>query len=221
MEQQIQKLALNDMSQLAMYQIFDLRKVAKLPSLDAWLEEKPQLNDVEKTIAKHYQGRLVENIDSWNEQELSLHFIGPIFAAIDFTVPYKLNLFAQRNISAQVGDYLLHGKPDGIIASGYHAPEVPYFCFQEFKKEQDHQGDAIGQNLAAMLIGQKENDNGKPIYGCYVVGRSWFFMTLENTKYAISKAFSADDDEDIFGIIRMLKTLRVLLFKRLGIEKEV
>lgn len=97
--------------------------------------------------------------------------------------------------------------------------KVPYFCFQEFKKEQDHRGDAIGQNLAAMLIGQKENDNGKPIYGCYVVGRSWFFMTLEGTEYAISKAFSADDDEDIFKLIKMLKALRKILFLRLGIEK--
>ncbi|MGB0932164.1 MAG: hypothetical protein ACPGVB_15380 [Chitinophagales bacterium] len=204
------------MSQLTMYQIFGLRKVMKMESLTQWLNNLPELNHVEKIIATHYQGRLLENIDAWNEQELSLNFIGPIFASIDFTVLNQINWFAQRPISSNIGDYLLMGKPDGIIASGYLAPEKPYFAFQEFKRELDSSGDPIGQNLAAMLIGQEVNDNDQPIYGCYVVGRNWFFMVLEGKEYAVSRDYSASG-KDIFEIIRILKALRNNLFAQNGI----
>ena len=220
MEQEIQRIALNEVTQLSVYKLFGLQEVTQLSSLEHWLHTKIALTELESNMAQYYKEQLQLNINSWNEQELSLNFIGPIFASISFTIPYKLKLFAQRPISAQIGNYLLHGKPDGIIASGYHAPEVPYFCFQEFKKEQDYKGDAIGQNLAAMLVGQQENEENLPMYGCYVVGRSWFFMTLEGKNYAISKAFSADDDEDILRIVGMLKALRAILFQRLGINGE-
>lgn len=213
MEKELTKLYLNDMSQLKMYQIFGLKKVMKLDSLTEWLTDLPELNHVETIIAKHYQGRLLENIDAWNEQELSLNFIGPIFASIDFTVLNEINWFAQRPISGQVGDYILMGKPDGIIASGYLAPEKPYFAFQEFKRELDSSGDPIGQNLAAMLIGQQANGNNEPIYGCYIIGRNWHFMVLEGKTYTTSKAFSADND-NIFEIIKILKALRNILFTK-------
>lgn len=217
MSNPIIKLSLNDMTQIKIYRNFGLRQVKSLPSLTEWLSNLPNLNETEITIASHYQQRLLNNINVWNEQELSLNFIGPIFAIVDFTVEYRLNWFAQRTISAQIGDYLLSGKPDGIIASGYLEPEKPFFSFQEFKKELDNSGDPIGQNLAAMLVGQTQNDDNLPIYGSYIAGRHWFFMVLEGKEYSISRAFSTDDSE-IFEIVRILKAMRVLLFRRLGIE---
>lgn len=216
MGEEIKKLALNDMTQLKMNKLFGLEKRLQLGELDAWLSELPELSAFEYALAKHFQQRLIENINVWNEQELSLHFIGPVFAAVNFTVLNRLNLFAQRPISAIIGDYELSGKPDGLIASGYWAPEQPYFCFQEYKKEPEPSGDPIGQTLAALLVGQKLNENSLPIYGCYVVGRSWYFIVLENTQYAISKDFSAAD-EDIFHILRILKALRTIIFKRAGL----
>ena len=71
-----------------------------------------------------------------------------------------------------------------------------------------------------MLVGQTQNEDNLPIYGCYVVGRNWFFMTLEDKNYAISKAYSADD-EDIFEIVKSLKSLRSILFKRLNITEKI
>ncbi|MEM6700052.1 MAG: hypothetical protein AAF806_16090 [Bacteroidota bacterium] len=215
----ITRLSLNEMTLQKIYRLFELREVSQLQSLTEWLKFSIELTDFEVELAKHFQSRLLKNINSWNEQELSLHFIGPIFATVDFKIPYKLNLFAQRNIAAQIGAYELSGKPDGLIASGYLEPERPYFCFQEYKKEIDSSGDPIGQNLAAMLVGQVQNEDNLPIYGCYVVGRNWFFMTLEEKNYAISKAYSADD-EDIFEIVKILKALRSILFKRLNITEK-
>lgn len=68
------------MSQLKMYKIFGLCKAMKLPALTDWLNELPDLNETEQIIARHYQARLLENVEAWNEQELALQFIGPIFA---------------------------------------------------------------------------------------------------------------------------------------------
>jgi len=216
MKKQVTKLYLNDLSEQNIYKFFGLRKVSSLPALTEWLSNLPILNDVEKTITTHYQQRLLENISAWNEQELSLGFIGPILNVVVFKVPYRLNLFAQRSISKVIGAYELIGKPDGMLASGFQEPEIPYFSFHEYKKELKSSGDPAGQNLAAMLIGQAYNEDKLPIYGCYVVGRNWFFMVLQGKEYAISKAFSADD-QDIFEIVKILKSLRSILFQRLGI----
>jgi hypothetical protein len=73
---------------------------------------------------------------------------------------------------------LLFGKPDEMIASGYREPEAPFFCFQEYKRETDPNGDPIGQLLAAMLVGQALNPPKQPMYGCYVIGCDWYFVTL-------------------------------------------
>jgi len=178
MEKEIEKLYLNQMTQQGLYKIFGLRKVEKLEDLDRWLEKTTKLTLEEKNIALFYNKRLLKNIDSWNEQELSLGFIGPLVNIIDFKVPYQLNFFAQRPISAIIGDYELSGKPDGMLAAGNFEPEAPFFAFQEYKKDINSSGDPAGQNLAAMLVGQVQNKEQEIIYGCYIVGRLWYFMIM-------------------------------------------
>lgn len=215
MEQEITKLYMNEMTQQKMYKIFGLRQVFQMDTLDNWLSDLPELSEQEKNVALFYQDRLLHNINSWNEHELSMGFIGPILNIVDFQILYKLNLFAQRTISEQIGEYELIGKPDGMLASGYYEPETPYFAFQEYKKDVNNSGDPIGQNLAAMLVGQVKNGGNKPIYGCYVVGRLWYFMVLNGKEFAISKSFSADD-EDIFEIVKILKALRDILFEKIN-----
>jgi hypothetical protein len=63
-----------------------------------------------------------------------------------------------------------------------------------------------------MLAAQYSNDNGKPILGCYIIGRAWYFMALVGNEYAISKDFSCVDDE-MFDIYRMLKGLKAQIDK--------
>lgn len=215
MEQEITKLYMNDMTQQKMYKIFGLRKVFQMDILDNWLSDLPILNDTEQLISQFYQKRLLENIHTWNEHELLLGFIGPILNLINFQIPYKINFFAQRTLTEQIGEYELIGKPDGMLASGYYEPETPFFAFQEYKKDLNSSGDPIGQNLAAMLVGQAKNGGEAPIYGCYVVGRLWYFMVLKGKEFAISKSFSADN-EDIFEIVKALKGLRDILFEKIN-----
>ncbi len=60
-------------------------------------------------------------------------------------------------------------------------------------------GEPIGQLLIAMVGARQQNAEMFPLYGCYVLGRNWFFVVLDEQQYAVSKAFDATQD-DIFGI---------------------
>jgi hypothetical protein len=200
-------LLFSEATRLLLEDKFGLREIQFSDTLTNWMEAKQELSDYEHEALQNLRELLDLNVDSWNEQELSLHFIGPVFSIFRFTVPYKFNLFAERLLSAKVGDTRLHGEPDGIIASGYREPNVPFFTFHEYKKSVDSTGDPAGQALAAMLAGQALNQNSNLIYGCYVIGRNWYFMTLEGKEYCISNGHNALQD-DIFAIGRILKELK-------------
>jgi hypothetical protein len=61
-----------------------------------------------------------------------------------------------------------------------------------------------------MLVAKELNNNQRPIYGVYVVGRNWFFMVLQDKEYVITKAYQAVDD-DIYDILKLLKHLKSLI----------
>lgn len=194
---------------------FGLRLAMELPALEQWFERGQQitLTEIDHIRLIDLQDLLLINANNWNEQELSLHFIGPLFSMIKFSELYRYNLFAQRYIEAQVQDYLLVGEPDELIASGYYAPEIPYFAFAEYKRQRDPNGDPAGQALAAMLVGQTLNANQAPVYGSYVIGRDWYFMVLSDHQYAISKGHNALQFDELADIFRILKALKGIIIE--------
>lgn len=187
---------------------FQLERYLQLDVLDDWLNMPIELSEKEKEQLADLRTSLQFQVLNWNEQELSLNFIGPVFAMLRLNYQ-KFNFFAQRTISSMVNDIELHGKVDGMIASGFSYPKAPFFSFHEFKKEIDAAGDPIAQNLAAMLVGQHLNHNKIPIYGCFINGQNWYFMALENKAYAISRGYSSNSPEllDIFRILKGLKAM--------------
>jgi hypothetical protein len=185
-----------------------------LPSLSDWVDLKDmEISEIERNRLLPFQEILQEKVDDWNEQELSMHFIGPIFSLLKFTSK-KYGSFAGRELTGIVGDVEFSGKPDEMIASGRREPEIPYFFLQEYKQETDPNGDPRGQALAAMLVAQTKNEDGLPIYGGYVKGANWYFMVLEGKKYAKTLGYDATQ-EHIFDIFKILKKLKVLIEKRL------
>lgn len=105
-----------------------------------------------------------------------------------------------------IAEHEISGIVDGMIASGFRNPRKPFFCLNEYKRATDPNGDPRGQALIAMLAAQKLNDNKKPIFGLYIIGRHWSFMALSGLEFAFSPSFACDDDE-IFDIYRILKGL--------------
>lgn len=200
---------------------FGIEQTLHSDTLNYWFNYQIAITESEKENLLEQQEVLVFNILGWNEQELALNFIGPVVAMLRFKSK-KFNLFAERVIEATLkavdgSDLMLNGKPDGIIASGFREPEMPFFSFHEHKQEIDSSGDPAGQVLAAMLVGQAQNQNPElPMYGCYIIGQNWYFLVLEGKNYTIASPFSATNNE-LFDIFRILKALKAIIEKRIGI----
>ncbi len=190
---------------------FGLEQVMENANLETWLKKPGDISDFERNSLLHLQQTLLFNIDNWNEQEYALHFIGPIFTLVNFS-HRKFNIFAERYLAGTVDGDEMAGNPDGMVASGWREPEIPYFCLQEYKREKNPDGDPAGQCLAAMLVAQELNQNACPVYGCYILGRNWFFMILEGKHYAISNSYSATHDQ-VFDIFIILKTLKAMILE--------
>jgi hypothetical protein len=211
----MQKQTFKDSTIVKLKKNLQVVRVDTLDSLQNWLASNYQLSPLEQTIIETYQANLMENVDAWNEQELALNFIGPIIALAGFGREKNFNAFSERYLTACFDEIELSGKVDGMIAAGKEEPEVPYFCLQEYKRDTDPDGDPKAQVLAAMLVAQKLNDNAEPIFGAYVKGRNWFFMTLEEKKYAISPQFDATQ-ADVFDIFRLLMGLKSMIEEKLN-----
>lgn len=222
----LETLYLKDITCDKLYKLFRIKCVNKIEELNDWLTNLPVLNKQEVELSQFYSKNVRFNISDWNKQELLMNFVGPILYIIDFTQPYQLGLFASRSIFATVEDYRIEGVADFFWSNNTCAPDLPFYGFGAVRPEITV-GDEniIGRVLAAMLVGQAQNkaqdkdNDDEVIYGCYVVGRLWYFMVLKGKEFAISKDYSATHDDDILNIVRILKALRSILFARLGIDE--
>lgn len=66
---------------------FGLRKVASSSVLEDWLQRAAavELSSFEEQYCLTLQNLLRANTNSWQEQELAMHFIGPLFTVVNFT----------------------------------------------------------------------------------------------------------------------------------------
>ncbi|MEO0041379.1 MAG: hypothetical protein RL329_827 [Bacteroidota bacterium] len=189
---------------------FGLKEVKALPALTHWLKEDAEITDFERNVLLYYQTLLLNHADAWNEQELSLNFIGPVFGLVQYGLDRTFNFFAERPFAGSVDGEDMMGNPDGILAKGWRDPEIPFFCFHEYKKELEQSSDPAGQCLAPMLVAQALNGNDQPIYGCFVIGRYWRFIVLRDKEYAVSDAYLATQ-EPLFEIFKILKSLKLYI----------
>jgi hypothetical protein len=201
------ELQFTECSLISLEKLFGLEALDECPALQAWLTEKADFSEWERKSLEFFRQLLRHNAHSWNEVELMQLFIGPIFALVNFSGKH-CNYFAERELRGAVGDVVMYGNPDGMIASGSREPETPYFCLQEYKKHLDPKGDPAGQALATMLVAQELNEHRRPVYGCYVAGDIWRFMLLQERTYGLSDAYSATGGDGVFEIFRILKTLK-------------
>ncbi len=202
-------LSFRDCTLHSLEKTFGVEQVDTLPALGAWLNGPAEISDAERQTIAFFQKHLTMSGYDWNETELAYNFIGPMMGLADF-VTKQFNFFAERLFGGCVDDIEMSGKPDGMIASGFREPERPFFCFQEYKKQKDPEGDPAGQALAAMLVAQELNEYRHPIYGAYIIGADWYFMALQGKQYAVSTAYVAARD-DVFDIFRILKVLKQLI----------
>jgi hypothetical protein len=169
----------------------------------------------------------VKGITTWSEEDLKMKFISPVLSLGQVIDEQKFASFFDKKLEAKVDGYNLVVKADFLIAKGLlNYMKRPYFYFQveekrnpdevgKYKPQKQPTGDPMAQLLEAFLIGQTKNDDGKPLYGCEVVGRNWTFITMEARTYCISKTYDSTDKEDLLKIIAILRKFRYILETRL------
>jgi hypothetical protein len=199
-----------DLLEPTLIETFGLERLYQnTPLLDTWLSVSGTLTDFDLAILKESQANLIENADSWNEEELKMSFISIVIFLSRFGKPIRT--YYDREMSEKVGEYLLLCKADMLLSSGIgEIIKTPYFFLHEYKREKKYSGDPIGQMLGGMLIGQAKNNNQKPMYGCYVQGRFWFFSILEGKQYVISQPYNSvkpDEAQQIILILRKMKEI--------------
>jgi hypothetical protein len=194
---------------------FGLERVFKpTATLDEWLSATGSLNERDMSLLEESLAKLVENADSWNEEELKMSFISMVIFLARFSKPIRT--YYDREIAAVIDGIDVNCKADMMLSKGLgELIKTPYFFLHEYKREKKYSGDPVGQMLGGMLIGQAKNNDEKPIYGCYVQGRYWFFSVLEGKKYVISKSYDSSEMDDVQKIIFILRKLNDIILLRL------
>lgn len=185
---------------------FGLEQDWENEKLKEWLGAESTFNEIEKAAIEKLRLKMLQFVDFWNEDELKMQGISRILDIVDYTSD-KYTVFSQRPLKAVIDEMELHGRVDFMLATGRQKPIKPYFFIHEYKQERKGDSDPKGQLLAELLAAQVHNEVKFPMYGCYVIGRNWFFVILENKKYAVSNAYNASD-RDIYQIIGILRKMK-------------
>jgi hypothetical protein len=184
--------------------------------LKEWIEASGSLEAHEMLLLNQVHYKLVRHMAHWNEEELKMQFISIITLLAHFDE--SITTYYDREISEIIGEHFLLCKSDMMLSKGIgELIKTPYFFMHEYKREKKYSGDPIGQMLGGMLIGQVKNHNDKPMYGCYVQGRYWYFSVLEGKQYVISEGFDTSKIEQAKQVIYILRNLNSIILERLAV----
>ena len=182
------------------------------PLMKEWLNTSVALNIGEEYLFNLIWTDAVNQIDGWQEEDLKMQFIAFVLKLGHFTPHENYQPYFERTVSATIDNCFLKVKTDFMLAKGVlDMPQLPFFHFQEYKRQTDPNGSPIAQVLEAMLIAQTLNQNSKPIYGAYVIGKFWNFIILKDKSYFISKSYDCTEKEELLNIIAILRKFTEIL----------
>jgi hypothetical protein len=184
--------------------------------LDKWLAAKSELTPLQKTLLDDVHHRSIDFINGWNEEELKMKLISPLFYIADIEERGKIATFFERPMKAVIKNYKISVICDCLVATpkGLTTPKFPYFFLQEFKKEKGDSQDPEAQMLAAMLIAQHANNDGKTLYGSWLVGSNWKFTTLTDKLYCSSRWYDATILKELEHIVFIIRQLKNIILNR-------
>ena len=158
--------------------------------------------------------------------------IDPVTELVNYeSNDFFITAFSERNLEVVHNKIVLKGKVDWMVATGKTHPAQPFFFIHEYKKERGTSDDPLAQLLAAMIAAQALHQippkpnlfkakpvhfyKDMPIYGCYIIGRNWFFVTLEKNTFCVSEAYDATKTKRLKQIVNALKTQKVWILEKL------
>ncbi|MDX2303408.1 MAG: hypothetical protein NW226_11440 [Microscillaceae bacterium] len=195
---------------------FGIKRVKNHPLLLDWitvLEAKP----LDKNIIR-LQNLIENRIEAWNEDELKMNFIAPLLTEINYHFLPHYTVFNQRYFSLQTETIEASGRIEWLVSQGEQTPQHPFFFLQEYKPEKNSGNDPLGQLLIAMVDVQMLNNTPqKPLYGCYTIGRLWFFVVLLGKEYSVSRAYDATQTDDLSAMVIILERVKEYIHQELGL----
>ena len=212
----MEKIKLNHYDVYEVIDTFNIEKNRNCEVLKNWLNSVDELTLIESEILEQARQRLEMKWDEWNEEELKMLFISIVFFVVQLDEPKKIGTFFERKFLGKVNNISISLVVDCMLASPSYSgqPKFPYFFLQEFKRSLGDSHDPEGQMLAAMILAQEVNKDGKPMYGCWIQGRFWYFTTLVNDKYCVSEPYNATNSDDLLQIVFVLRKLKDLILNR-------
>ncbi len=196
---------------------FEIDKNQNCQILINWLDTpQEKLNPLETELLELARLKLEIKWDEWNEEELKMNFISFVLFIANIDEPKRISTFYERRLSGVVNDIAISLIVDCMFASPTKSgqPKLPYFFMQEFKRSLGDSHDPEGQMLAAMVLTQELNADGKPLYGCWIQGKIWYFTVLNKAEYCVSRAFDASNKNDLLQIVFILRKLKELILNR-------
>lgn len=223
MEKKIESLKrLNHYDVAEVIDRFEINKVFDCQMLTNWMGSSiASLKPAYQEIVEEARQQLSYKWDEWNEEELKMNFISIVIFVAQLDAPKQINTYFERKLTGKVQDIPVSVTVDCMLASPTYSgrPKTPYFFLQEFKRSLGDSHDPEGQMLAAMILSQALNQDNNPLYGSWIQGRFWYFTTLVNKDYCVSKPFDATNPDNLLQIIQILHRLKELIMKQLS-EKD-
>jgi hypothetical protein len=197
--------------------VFGLIQVDNFAPLNNWVDAANiTLSDIEIDFLDKLLKKSIRYADSWNETELREKFIIKILELVDFdNEPLECHTFAERYLSATINHYTLYGFVDWFVATGTQYPETPFFFIHEFKAEGAKEIDGRGQLLATMMATNALNGDNLPMYGTFVQGRLWFFLTSHGLEFGETSAFDVLKKDDLHQVVKILKQQKAIIDTKL------
>jgi hypothetical protein len=195
---------------------FGIKRIKNHSELLEWLKishPKPLPNNITRL-----QNLLEDYIETWNEDELKMMFIAPLLSEINYNHSPDYKVFTQRFFSLQTENIEASGRIEWLVSTGEQTPQKPFFFLQEYKPEKFSGNDPLGQLLIAMVEAQILNENSpKTLYGCYTLGRFWFFIILVGKEYSVSRAYDATQTDDLTDMVAILEKVKQYIHQELGL----
>jgi hypothetical protein len=187
--------------------------------LNEWIQPVVEhLDDFSEALLQKIEPSLRLKIGAWYEEDLKMKFLSFIFLLAELEETGKVSVFYERILTKTIAQKEIYVIADCVVSSvqGFSVLKTPYFFLQEFKKSKGDDQDAEGQMLGAMLVAQDMNQNGKPLYGAYVMGEHWYFSVLNGRDYAKSDPFALTKPKELRQVINTLRYLKDLIFNKLA-----
>ena len=190
-----------------LHNLVDIEEIFDYSVFDDWFK-KEIIKDKAILFLQELLDVEAHNIKSYNEEDLKMKFLSPLFTYIKFTnLEYNFRDFYEYSLEYKTDNFIFTGVTDFILSKGIKYIQKPYFFIQEFKKGKVNTDPE--PQLLAELISAIELNNETSMRGAYIVGATWNFVILEklgkdNYRYFVSRDFNCTNIEDLKGIYKNL-----------------